>query len=186
MFFGWKICICFRIDIVEARRVETSWCSRDKLVIIAGNNDEMRRLGHEDTARETGSTGSNQVTFGREGIFAQRPGWFSAAATFLPAKSARACSEHAQRNYQGRFCFSASRKLVTFALFLSSGGLRIHSMFFQCVIRLSPRQNQWFAAFVVSKFYSRFQRAKLPIVESERSKKISSILPCLVGLPNRA
>ena len=57
-----------------SRRDKLVLGQRDKLVIIAGNNDEMRRLGHEDTARETGSTGSNQVTFGREGIFAQRPG----------------------------------------------------------------------------------------------------------------
>lgn len=62
----------------------------------------MRRLGHENPTRETGSTGSNQVTFGRKGIFAQRLGRFSAVATFLPTKGARARSEHAQRNYQGR------------------------------------------------------------------------------------
>lgn len=60
----------------------------------------MRRLGHENPTRETGSAGSNQVTFGRKGIFAQRLGRFSAVATFLPAKGARARSEHAQRNYQ--------------------------------------------------------------------------------------
>lgn len=73
-------------------------------MIIPGNDDEMRRFCHEDTARETGTTGGNQVTFGREGIFAQRFSWFSSVATFPTAKSSRARSEHAQRDYQGQFC----------------------------------------------------------------------------------
>lgn len=68
----------------------------------AGNDDEMRRISDEDTARETGPAGSNQVTSGREGIFAQRFSRSSAAPTFLPAKGARARSEHAQRNHEGR------------------------------------------------------------------------------------
>lgn len=84
-------------------REKKKYIERDIFIIVVGNDDEMRRLGHENPTRETGSTGSNQVTFGRKGIFAQRLGRFSSVATFLPAKGARARSEHAQRNYQGQF-----------------------------------------------------------------------------------
>lgn len=80
----------------------------------------MRRLGHENPTRKTGSTGSNQVTFGRKGIFAQRLGRFSAVATFLPTKGARARSEHAQRNYQGRFSDIGRYGTIVFSPFSNS------------------------------------------------------------------
>lgn len=55
-------------------REKKKYIERDIFIIVVGNDDEMRRLGHENPTRETGSTGSNQVTFGRKGIFAQRLG----------------------------------------------------------------------------------------------------------------
>lgn len=61
----------------------------------------MRRIGNEDTARETGPARGHEAASGREGIFAQRLVRLGATPPFLATKGARARAEHAQGDHEG-------------------------------------------------------------------------------------
>lgn len=61
----------------------------------------MRRIGNEDTARETGSARGHKAASGLEGVFAQRLVRLGAAASLLATKGARTRAEHAQGDHEG-------------------------------------------------------------------------------------
>lgn len=62
----------------------------------------MRRIGDEDTKRETCPARGHKIALGRERIFAQRSVRSGAASPILATKGARAHTENAQKDHKGR------------------------------------------------------------------------------------